>query len=265
MRPEPAPLVGSVSARSCWRLLAFGAITVHEIARCAAASPFPPARQVRGDHALQRWSARLLRSLGVEVAYSGTPPGPGVLLVANHRSYIDIAVIASAVPCSFLSKAEIADWPILGYGARRFANLVFVDRDDPLSRKRSRSGVADILKQGVSVVVFPEGTTSAGPGVLPFRPGIFRMAAALEIPVAPVAVRYEDPRVAWVGNDTFLGHFLSTFSQRTLRAAVDFGPLLRGRDAESLRSQAWVWVSRSADGQEPGGLETNVPLRKTGG
>jgi len=214
---------------------------------------------------LQRWSGRLLRSLGVKVNAQGSLPDPGVLLVANHRSYIDIAAIASTIACSFLSKSEVARWPLIGYGARKYANLVFVERENPLSRRRSRLSVAKILTQGTTVVVFPEGTTSAGPGLLPFKPGIFRMAAAQGFRVVPAAIDYADPKAAWIGRDSFVSHFLRTFSCQSLQATVTFGPVLWSRDTEALRQQAWNWIydalRRSESREEMPGTTL---LQKTG-
>ena len=184
-------------------------------------------------------------ALGVRATARGDPPPPGVLLVANHRSYIDIAVIGARAPCSFLAKEEVSRWPILGFGARRCGNIVFVRRDDLASRRKARGAVARVLEAGVTVVVFPEGTTFRGPGTLPFKRGIFRMASEGGFPVAPVALDYEDPDDAWVGEDTFVRHFLRVFSRKTIRVGLTFGPVLRGNDADRLRESAREWIDQT--------------------
>lgn len=184
----------------------------------------------------------ILRILGVRLTVRGKAPADGTLIVANHRSYIDIAVIGSQVPCSFLAKEEIARWPLIGYGAREFANVVFVQRDNLMSRGRAVASLRSILKAGVSAAVFPEGTSSSGPGILPFSPGMFRLAAREGFTVVPVAIEYADRSDAWVGDDTFVGHFLRAFSKKDIRVEVSFGPPLRDEDPEALRNVAWHWI-----------------------
>jgi 1-acyl-sn-glycerol-3-phosphate acyltransferase len=193
--------------------------------------------------ALQQWCKRLVSALGLHVQTKGKPPQEGVLIVANHRSYIDIGAIGALVPCSFLAKQELAGWPLLGYGARRFGNVLFVSRKNEESRKRARAAVAAVLKGGVSVVVFPEGTTRASPGILPFKQGIFQTAAAGGFTVLPAAIEYEDPADAWVGDDTFVGHFLRTFSKRRVSVHLSFGEAIRSEDPNFLMETAWNWIA----------------------
>jgi 1-acyl-sn-glycerol-3-phosphate acyltransferase len=192
---------------------------------------------------MQEWSVTVLQALGVEVQCSGALPPSGSLIVANHRSYIDIAVIAVQTPCSFLAKKEVARWPLVGYGARRFANIVFVERNSLASRGQSMLAMRAILRAGVSVTLFPEGTTSRGPGVLPFQPGMFRLAAREGFPVVPAALAYRDPSDAWVGEDTFVGHFLKTFSKPRVSVTVHFGPVLKSSEGAMLQNGAWHWIS----------------------
>jgi len=116
-----------------------------------------------------------------------------------------------------------------------------VDRKNPESRQKSRTEVASRLAQGVSVVVFPEGTTTAGPGLKPFRTGSFQGAAGGEIPVVPVAVVYVHREDAWIGDDTFVGHFLRVFSRPRTDIFLAFGPQLRSSETATLQQQAWDW------------------------
>lgn len=232
-----------ISALGVWRLLRFAAATVEQISICLAEARKGRVEPERSAQYMQAWSATVLQRLGVEVHLSGTPPPPGALIVANHRSYIDIAVIAAQTPCTFLAKAEVARWPVLGYGAKRFANIVFVQRNSLASRSQSMAKMRSILGAGVSVALFPEGTTSRGPGILPFRPGMFRLAAREGIPVVPVAIEYGDASDAWVDQDTFIGHFLRTFSKPRVAVKVCFGPVLRGMEAGALQNVAWHWIN----------------------
>jgi len=198
--------------------------------------------QKRDMGILQRWARHLNRALGLEVSVKGAPPEDGVLLVSNHRSYMDITAIGELAPVTFLAKHEVSRWPVLGHGCR-LVDVVFVDRESAESRRRSRNSVASRLRRGISIVVFPEGTSYEGPGLLTFKPGIFQVAAQNRFPVMPVAISYEDPDDAWVGDDTFFRHFMQTFSKRRIPVTVHFGPIMKGDDPVSLMKSSWKWVS----------------------
>jgi 1-acyl-sn-glycerol-3-phosphate acyltransferase len=167
--------------------------------------------------------------------------------VSNHRSYIDIGLIAAQIPVAFLARQSMRSWPLLGLAAAR-GNTVFVKRDDRQSRKEAREAVRRMLARGVSFVVFPEGTTSVPPELLPFRPGIFRMAVEGGFGVVPVAVEYRDPDDAWAGaNKSFVGHFLRTFGKPEVRARIVFGPVMRGDDPDELRDMTREWIRRTLE------------------
>lgn len=250
-----------ISALGIWRLFRFASATVEQLSICLAEARKGRVDAGRSAQYMQAWSATVLQRLAVDVDASGPSPPAGALIVANHRSYIDIAVIAAQTPCTFLAKAEVARWPVLGYGARRFANIVFVQRDSLASRSQSVARMRSILSTGVSVALFPEGTTYRGPGILSFRPGMFRLAAREGIPVVPVAIEYGDASDAWVDQDTFVGHFLRTFSKPAITVKVCFGPVLRGMEAGALQNVAWHWINtvvqeeRRAKGYNAAGAE----------
>lgn len=105
-----------------------------------------------------------------------------------------------------MAKRELANWPILGLAAK-LAKVIFVDRNNSESRKKSRYTISQTLQQDISIIVFPEGTSYAGPGILEFRPGAFEIAAYNNISVVPVAIEYNDKNDACVGN-YWLTHLL---------------------------------------------------------
>jgi 1-acyl-sn-glycerol-3-phosphate acyltransferase len=116
------------------------------------------------------------------------PGGPGTLFVANHMSWLDIPVLATALDARFISKDEVAGWPLLGKLARRGGTL-FVARDRRHEVAAQKDGIAARLCAGESLILFPEGTTSDGRGVLPFRSSLFA-AAPFAARVQPLALRY---------------------------------------------------------------------------
>jgi 1-acyl-sn-glycerol-3-phosphate acyltransferase len=179
------------------------------------------------------WARRLIRALGIELVVHGAPPAGPHLVLANHRSYVDIVAILSQLPCAFLAKAEVERWPLFCRAAR-LMHTVFVQRDDLSSRKLAREGALTLLQRGVSFAAFPEGTTFRGPGILPFYPGLFRMAEQYDFPIVPVAIEYEDSEDAWVGDGSFVGHFLTAFRKRRMCVRLVFGKPLRAREVDSL-------------------------------
>ncbi|MBM4371498.1 MAG: 1-acyl-sn-glycerol-3-phosphate acyltransferase [Deltaproteobacteria bacterium] len=231
----------TATGRAAWRFVKFVGVTG---ARLAVAAPTVALSRTPGLTSASQshdWGRSLAKHFGVEVVRETPPPAAAAVIVANHRSYIDICALLSEVPASFTAKAEVARWPFMGYAAS-VGGTIFVDRKDAKSRDRTRQIVRERLDQGVCMVVFPEGTSSAGPGVLDFRPGIFRLAAEGGFPVLPVAIWYEAREDAWVGEDTFVGHFLRVFRKPAIRVHVAYGPPMTDTDPEKLRSAAWTWI-----------------------
>ena len=173
-----------------------------------------PRRDLAGRRAIvQRWSVQMLRRLGVEVRVSGTAHPGAVLMVANHVSWLDIpALHASAPQARFVSKADIAHWPLLGRLARAGGTL-FIERERKRDALRVVHEVADALKQADAVAVFPEGTTGAGYEVLPFHANLLQAAIVTATVVQPVVLRYSEPGhavsiAAQYTGDTTLGQSL---------------------------------------------------------
>jgi 1-acyl-sn-glycerol-3-phosphate acyltransferase len=246
---HPMGLLGT--ARVTFRVLALATLTTFTVLHLKLSARLRgrcPHLATRHGHA---WARRMLSLLGVKVQVHGSPPAGPVLLLANHRSYVDIVALLAQQPCAFLAKREIEEWPLFGAAARE-THTVFVKREDKASRRAARAGALDLLRQGVVFAAFPEGTTSRGPGALPFFPGLFELAAEHRIPVVPVAIEYASRDDAWVGDDGFIPHFLSCFRRRRTQVALAFGPVLHRGDKEGLRAEAEAWI-RSR-------LETLVPL-----
>jgi 1-acyl-sn-glycerol-3-phosphate acyltransferase len=176
------------------------------------------------------WSRGLVRILGVRLEVAGPPPRGGCLLVANHLSYLDVVVLGALVPCAFVAKAEIARWPVVGFLARSMGTL-FVERE----RKRTLGELNRVLRarlaRGETLVLFPEGTSTAGESVLPFRPALLEPAATLGLAVRYAALGYatapgERPPaevVCWWGDMTFGAHLLELLRLRWVAARVTFG------------------------------------------
>ncbi|MBS1123494.1 MAG: hypothetical protein H6Q90_5722 [Deltaproteobacteria bacterium] len=146
-----------------------------------------------------------IHRLGVRI--HGTWPTGPVVIVANHVSYLDAIALAAALPCAPIAKGEVASWPMIGTAASQLG-VIFVARDSAWSRVRALRRAHAALRAGVSVVNFPEGTTTDGTKLLPFQRGIFGLARLAGVPVLPVAVRCAR-ELAWHGNAPFIPHYLS--------------------------------------------------------
>lgn len=170
---------------------------------------------------------RGLQAIHVQREVQGTPPTRG-LIVSNHLSYLDILCYSAAVPCVFVSKADVEEWPIFGRYAR-WSGSVFVRRHDRGDAARANAKVSESLSDGVPVVLFPEGVTSDGHRVLRFHSTMLQPAIDVEAPITPCAIRYEledgDPgrEVSWWGDMPLLPHFWNLAGKRSIRARTVFG------------------------------------------
>lgn len=235
------------AARAGARLAGLGVATV-VAARRARALPGRRERDGARERArvLRDAARRVLELHGVAVEASGPIPAGPALLAANHLSWLDPLVIASAVACTPVSKLDVARWPVIGSIARDLG-VVFVSRGDPASGARALGAMTQALEHGVNVLNFPEGTTTAGDRVLPFRSGGFGLALRVGVPVVPVALSYDPTSLAWVGDATFVPHYLALAARPGARARLRLGaPILPapGVRAAALASAARAEVER---------------------
>ena len=151
------------------------------------------------------------------------------LLVCNHLSYLDVIVLSSILPCVFVAKRDISAWPLFGWLARA-AGTIFVDRKRRLSSPAVVERTRDAISGGSVVVLFPEGTSSDGSTVLPFKSALVEAAAQLRCPVAAASIEYalDDGSVAdevcYWRDMTLVPHLLNLFFKREIRANYSFSP-----------------------------------------
>ena len=161
---------------------------------------------------------------GVELSVQGPAIRTPALVVANHVSWLDPIVLQCLGPMAIIAKREVRSWPLIGRTLDRFS-IIWLERDDFSSGAKALMQARAYFERGLSVLVFPEATTSDGRGVLPLRRGMFGLAQRMGVPVTPLSLRYVDDFMAWTGDATFLPHFLKSVSQRRIEAQVDvLGP-----------------------------------------
>ncbi|MBB4013062.1 lysophospholipid acyltransferase family protein [Niveibacterium umoris] len=179
--------------RAAWRLLL---TVIHLLAGCATvAFRFPRWNAQQRLDAKRRWSRELLGRLGVRLDIHGDIVSGGTLVVANHISWLDIFVINALRPCAFVCKDDVKSWPLIGWLVAN-TDTIFIERGNRAAARRTADAMVARLQSGAAMVVFPEGTTTNGTHMLPFRPALLQSAVDAGVPVSPVSIRYRDAKQA---------------------------------------------------------------------
>jgi 1-acyl-sn-glycerol-3-phosphate acyltransferase len=245
--PQPGwlcyDLAGTMSTAllGIWRAFAVAFFCLCALVENAITIPFH--RQADRLHArtawLSRWSRFACRVVGIRVTTRGSTPRSG-LLVCNHLSYLDVIVLSSISPCVFVAKRDVAAWPLFGWLARA-AGTIFVDRERRLASADVVDLVRDAITGGSLVVLFPEGTSSDGSTVLPFKSSLLESAVQLRCPVAAASIEYalDDGSVAdevcYWGDMTLVPHLLNLFFKREIRSTCSFSlPRIRLGDRKEI-------------------------------
>ena len=151
---------------------------------------FPFADQEAKNIHIQNWSKKLLSIFGIELRLKNPEilPSTPYLLASNHISWMDIHAINAFKPVRFVAKSDVERWPIFGWMAKQLGT-VFIKRDNSRHGKQIAHEVATVLKTQ-SVCIFPEGTSTIGESVLPFKPNLFESAVIAGVPVYSLAISY---------------------------------------------------------------------------
>ncbi|MDI5896660.1 lysophospholipid acyltransferase family protein [Flavobacterium yafengii] len=171
--------------------------------------------------------------LGIRTIIYGEKPTTQGLIVANHRSYFDPIVIVNQIHAFPVGKKEVASWPMIGYICK-ISGVLFVDRKCPKSRQETAENIREVLAKGYSIINFPEGTTDILPTTVDFNYGSFVMATKIKAAVIPIAIDYKEKTDAFVGDDTFIPHFLKCFGKWTTEIKITFFPPIYSEDATYL-------------------------------
>lgn len=142
---------------------------------------------------IQHWSQQILKVFNIQVNAHNVPSlsqVKGSMLISNHVSWLDIFAINSVLPGQFIAKEDVRKWPIIGYLAAK-ANTVFVSRQRGSGSTQGKvDGVATALRTGAQVTLFPEGTSTNGEQVLPFKSSFFQAPIDAKAKVWPVLCFY---------------------------------------------------------------------------
>ncbi len=222
-------VVGSARSelRRARRILGFASLTSGMLAMYRAHDRLAsePEKDALRERYVHRWSRALLELFGIHLTVVGAAHGKrsgGRLVVANHRSTIDIGILLREFGGHVVSRDDLAHWPLVGAAARS-VGTVFVDRASTASGVNAIRAMTRLLEGGASVTVFPEGTTFDGDLVRPFHKGAFVAARAADVPVVPVGIAYASGTDAAFVAESFTEHLGRLAKTKITRVAVVVG------------------------------------------
>ncbi|MGX1273716.1 lysophospholipid acyltransferase family protein [Streptomyces phaeoluteigriseus] len=199
---------------------------------------------------VRRWARAVVRAAGVRTRVTGAAvPDGGLLLVANHISWLDIPLLAMVRPARMIAKTEIRRWPVAGPLAAR-GGVLFIDRDRLRALPGTVAHIAGLLRSGAAVGVFPEGSTWCGRAQGTFRRAVFQAALDAGVPVQPLRIHYRltgggaTTAPAFVGEDSLLASLWRVVTTRGLVAEVQVRPTLgpgAHADRRTLARAAQPW------------------------
>jgi len=214
---------------------------------------------------LRGFARAALRALGIRVAVRGHLPARRALVVANHVSWLDILVLLAAGGCRLVAKIEVRAWPVIGKVAAS-TGTVFIDRVRPRTLPATVTAVRDALASGAVVAAFPEGTTSCGQVVGPFRPALFQAALAAGVPVVPARLRFTvgpsgqpGTLAAFIGEETLLSSLRRVLAAERLQVDVLAGAAIHA-DAGATRRVLAQLAAHAVDGEWPARLPAHPVL-----
>ena len=238
----PSNQFRNTSVAWCWIL-----VWAHVIAGLVTLSfQFPFVDQKRKNKLIQVWSKRLLSIFGIELRLKNQAilPNAPFLLASNHISWMDIHAINAFKPIRFVAKSDVEGWPIFGWMAKQLGT-VFIKRDNTRHGKHVANEVAKVLETQ-SVCIFPEGTSTVGQSVLPFKPNLFESAVIAGVPVYSLAISYRSfesgersDAAAFVGEMGLLESMAKILHDHQLIVELTFLPP-SGVAPEASRDRKWL-------------------------
>lgn len=241
---------------------------------------FPRSTDEKKGRIIRRWAGKLPRWLGIRVEVEGriaeeavhdcgiTPGAMGRLVVSNHVSFLDIFSLDSVVPSAFVAKAEIAKWPVFG-GIAKAVNTIFIERGNRKALLGIGSNMQKALEEGKTLLMFPEGTTSDGTGLLKLHANLFDAAAKTGAEVIPVVLRYKSrgeitTAPAYVGKVGLFECLWKVVNTLDLTILIKIGEPIRpmaGEDRHSLCRRASAVMSAAIGVADPLAVKAEVVLQ----
>lgn len=240
-----------------------GRLALHLLYGILLAIFYPHLNQIRQRRMLKRWSRRLLTILNIGIQIEGRQPAHGeggCLMVANHVSWLDIFVLNALHPSRFIAKSEVRGWPVIGWLCER-GGTIFIGRAVRQDAASINQHVGMLLKQGVCVGLFPEGTSTDGSQVGHFHSALIQPAIDAGVKLCPIALRYQDEAgelsaaAAFTGDTSLVQSICRILRCRQVNVLVVFNPTLASsnenrrvlaRAAQDYITQALQNIARPA-------------------
>jgi len=196
---------------------------------------------------LRRWAKGMAWIVGMKIKTIGTPPKPPFYLVSNHVGYMDVIAYLTKLPCIFVSRGDLKKWPVIGFFAWS-VNTLFISRKHKKDVIRINKLIEKAMTNQEGLVVFPEGGTTNGASISPFKPPLLEYPAKKELPVSYASVTYKTPQtekpahlaVCWWGQAPFFTHFFQLFGMPEFEATIIFGETkIQDNDRKTLAKKLW--------------------------
>lgn len=205
---------------------------------------------------IRAWHRLVCRALGFRLHVHGSQMSDRpLLIVANHVSWTDIVLIGSVTDVSFVARADMASWPIVGWLAK-LQRTVFIEREQKRKSGQQADEIAARLAKGDAIVLFAEGTTGDGNGVMPFKSTLFGSASMMlargeaeEVYIQPLAIAYtrlhgvpmgrlHRPLAAWIGDQDMVSHVRALLRRPAIDVELHFGEPVRLRQGSQRKEAA---------------------------
>ena len=229
--------------RAFFRIILIFIILFFGISVLAVLMPFAARKKAHAIFMLLKGS--LLRAIGVKVHGPKMEDiGPG-LIMANHRSYLDVLFIPTSELFTIVGKIEVRSWPVIGFASRALG-VLWVNRESKESRSQTRESIVNAIHSGQKVVIFPEGTSWEGPLLLPLKPGMFHESAKHNFNIYQWSLHFDNAITGYPPGVSFLNHLWSICKETSINAYVDVREVpVASSSASELLEDCSAWWNES--------------------
>ncbi|MDP2852251.1 MAG: lysophospholipid acyltransferase family protein [Gallionella sp.] len=246
-------------------LIRGGHLALHLFYAVLLAIFYPHLDQTKRRRTLKIWSRQLLDILNIGIRTEGQRPvrgEGGYLIVANHVSWLDIFVLNAIYPSRFIAKAEVRNWPLIGWLCKR-SNTIFIERAMRQDAASINQRVSLLLKQGICVGLFPEGTTTDGKQAGHFHSALIQPAIDADAMLCPIALRYQDKNGKQSSAAAFTGDMTLSRSIWRILRCPRFDALLVFTPALATAGKNRRVLARAAQEAISQGLQTIGTTQQT--
>jgi 1-acyl-sn-glycerol-3-phosphate acyltransferase len=229
--------------RGYYRLFFVALITILAYLSVSLIGLFPGNRYKMRLRVRLWWSRAFVFILNYKVQRFGAfPKDRNYLFVGNHRSSLDPFVCLAHLEANPVSRADVRNYPFLGKGAE-LSGIIFLNKESRTSRNATKEAIHKALREGKSIMIYPEGKTNAQPLTSTFQKGSFEIAAELGIPVIPFAIEYKSTRDYWDHRETMAEHYFTNLAKPKTYVRISVGPVMQSDNAWTLLRQSQQWIN----------------------